>query len=102
MSEYGLLGKLTAAPGWRAPLVDILLEAAALLEDAPGSRQWLVHESVSEPDTVWITEVWRSREDHDASLARPDVRALIGRAMPLLAGPPQAGHETVPRGGVGA
>lgn len=99
MDEYGQVGKLTTKPGQRDALVDLLLEAAQLLRDSPGCHVWLVQESASDPDAVWITESWRSRDDHKASLARPDVRAVIGRAMPLLAGEP-SGEDTRPRGGI--
>lgn len=99
---YGLLGKLVAKPGQRAALIDLLLEAATHLHDAPGCRHWIVHEPTDDPDAVWITELWQTRQDHDASLANPQIRAIIARAMPLLAGPPQGGVETIPRGGVGS
>lgn len=102
MQPYGLIGQLVAKPGQRAALVDLLLEAAVLLRGSPGCRHWVVHEAADAPDAVWVTEVWASREDHAASLQRPEIRAVIARAMPLLAGPPRQGHETVPRGGVGA
>ncbi|MER6073698.1 hypothetical protein ABT187_33665 [Streptomyces sp. NPDC001817] len=36
--------------------------------------------------TVWVPEVWRSREHHDASLQLPEARAAIARAMPMLTG----------------
>lgn len=99
---YGLLGKLTAKSGRRDELARLLLEAADLLRDVPGCRHWVVHEPVDAPDDVWISEVWDSQDDHDASLARPEIRAVILRAMPLLAGPPQGGVTTRVLGGVGA
>ena len=101
MTEFGLIGKLTARPGQRDALVANLLEAADHLRGVEGCRTWLVQESAADPDAVWITEVWRSRDDHAASLAVPAIRGIITRSMPLLAGPPE-GHELRPRGGVGA
>lgn len=101
MEPYGLLGRLVAKPGQRAALVDLLLEAADLLRTAPGCRQWIVHEPLDAPDAVWIAEVWDTEDDHDASLQRADVRAIVGRAMPLLSEAPAAGHSTRVRGGVG-
>lgn len=100
MAEYGLVGKFTAHPGERSALVEALLEAAEILRGTPGCRLWHVQESVGEPDEVWIMEAWRSADDHDASLAIPAIRAIIGRAMPLIAAPPLS-VETRPRGGVG-
>lgn len=55
---------------------------------------------MSEPNTVWVSEVWSDRAAHDASLAREDVRALIGRGRQLIAGMGER-FEVVPLGGKG-
>ncbi|GAA0528798.1 hypothetical protein GCM10009533_30080 [Saccharopolyspora spinosporotrichia] len=34
----------------------------------------------------WVTEVWKSKEHHTASLELPEVKEAIGKAMPLLTG----------------
>lgn len=39
-----------------------------------------------DPDEVVVTEVWLSKEHHDASLELPSVREQIAHARPLLAG----------------
>jgi quinol monooxygenase YgiN len=51
------------------------------------------------PDAIWITEVWDSRESHAASLRLPAVRAAIAKARPIIAGFPQH-FETVPVAGI--
>ncbi|MFJ4006884.1 hypothetical protein ACIPWL_26005 [Streptomyces sp. NPDC090023] len=33
-----------------------------------------------------MTEVWQSKEHHDASLELPEAKAAIGKAMPMLTG----------------
>lgn len=100
MSKYGLFGKIIAQPGRRDALAAVLLDAAALLRAAPGCEVYIVSVSESEPDAVWVSEVWSSREEHAASLAREDVRALIGRGRPLIAGMGER-FEVVPLGGKG-
>ena len=80
---YGLIGQLQAAPGKRAELVAILREASAAME---GNLLYLVAEDLGDPDAIWITEVWRTREDHLASLKPAAVQAAIARARPLIAG----------------
>ncbi len=100
MSKYGLFGKFIAQPGQRDALAAVLLEAAALLQDAPGCDQYIVSVSESEQDAVWVSEVWSSREEHAASLAREDVRALIGRGRQLIAGMGER-FEVTPLGGKG-
>ena len=89
MSRYGLCGKLTAAPGQRDALLAELLQAGDLLEDAPGCEIWIVSTIPDEPDNIWVTEFWRDKADHDASLTGEGVKAIIARAMPLIAGMPE-------------
>jgi quinol monooxygenase YgiN len=99
MSKFGLYGKITTQPGQRDALVAILLEAAATLPDAPGCELYIVNLSPTEPDAVWVTEVWESAEAHAASLTRPDIRAIIERGRPLIAGGERI--EVTPIGGKG-
>jgi len=86
MARFGLHGSLLATPGKRDALVEYMLAAAELMEIAPGCELYLVSTSEADDDAVWITEVWRSEADHDASLSLPGVPELIGRARPLIAG----------------
>jgi quinol monooxygenase YgiN len=100
MSRIGLHVKLTAIPGRRDALVEHMLRAARGVDDAAGCELYVVSASATDADAVWITEVWRSAEEHQASLSRPGVRELIDQVMPLLAGPPER-IDTVPIGGKG-
>jgi quinol monooxygenase YgiN len=84
--RFGLHGSLLAQPGQRHALLEHMLEAARLMRDAPGCDLYLVATSEADDDAVWITEVWRTEADHDASLSLPAVRELISRARPLIAG----------------
>jgi quinol monooxygenase YgiN len=83
--RYGLHGSIRAQPGRREALVEHLLEAARLVSGAPGCELYAVSTSDGTDDEVWVTEIWRTQADHDASLAIPGVRELIGRARPLIA-----------------
>ncbi len=100
MNRFGMFGKFTAQPGQRDALVQYLLTAAELVSNAPGCDLYVVGTSASEPDTIWVTEAWRSKEDHDASLSLAGVRELIAKARPLIAamGDPIL---TIPVGGKG-
>ena len=101
MPKYGLHGHLKATAGHGEQLAHILLEAAQLVSDAPGCHLYAVSREPDAPDTVWITEIWDSKEDHDASLKQDAVRALIGKAMPLLDGMPKGGQVLEVLGGAG-
>lgn len=99
MSKFGLYGKITAQLGQRDALVAGLLEAAALMQHAPGCELYIVNVSATEPDVVWVTEVWSSASAHQASVTPDEVKALIKRNMPLIAGGERI--EIVPIGGKG-
>lgn len=97
---YGLIGKIKAQPGQRGTLLDLLLQAADSLGEVEGCYIYLISEATDDPDTIWITEAWRSVEDHHASLTNEAVRAIISAARPLIADM-SGGFEIVPVGGRG-
>jgi quinol monooxygenase YgiN len=94
---YGLIGKLSAVPGQRDTLAAILLEGT---EAMPGCLSYIIATDPTDPDALWITEVWDSQASHRASLAMPAVKAAIAKGRPLIAGFSNR-VETVPIGGRG-
>lgn len=86
MARFGLIGKMTAHAGQRDALAALLLEAAGLVAALPGCEQWIVHTDPGDRDAMWVTEIWRDEADHAASLTGDEVRAIIARARPLIAG----------------
>lgn len=100
MERYGLLGKFTAQPGRRDELLRLLLQGAEAMNAPAGCLLYLISTSLSEDDAIWVTEVWDSKEAHDASLSIPGVREIIGQAMPLIAGMSDR-VEFTPVGGIG-
>lgn len=100
MSAYGCYVKFTARPGQRDTLVEHLLRAAAAVERAAGCELYIINTSPTEPETVWVTEVWRSQEEHDASLTGADARLAIQQVIPLIAGSPEK-IDLLPIGGKG-
>ena len=101
MNKYGLHGHLKAKEGKADELAAILLQASELVSQAKGCRIYTISLDATQPNTVWITEVWDSKEDHGRSLQDPRVRELIGAAMPLLDGSPSMGQQLEVLGGVG-
>lgn len=80
---YGLIGRMIAVPGQRDTLAAILLEGTGAM---PGCLSYVVAADPAHDDALWITEVWESREHHQASLSLPAVRDAITRGRPLIAG----------------
>jgi quinol monooxygenase YgiN len=101
MSEpFAMQARFATRTGEGDAFEAILLEAAASLEDNDACVLYAVSRDGEDADVVWVTEVWSDGEAHAASLEDPAARAMIARAMPLLAGPPEARH-LVPAGGKG-
>ena len=96
-SMYGLIGKIKAISGQRDALVSILLDGVA---EMPGCLSYVVANDPSDPDAIWVTEVWDSPESHKSSLSLPSVKAAIARGKPLIASFDQF-IETTPVGGHG-
>ena len=101
MSQYLLNGKLTAKPGHQEALAEILLQASQLVATAKGCRLYVIGTDKADRHSVYITEIWDSKADHDQSLNVAGVRELIAKAMPLLEGPPSKGQEQEIIGGAG-
>lgn len=70
MSTVARYGKAVAKQGQGGELAGHLLAAAGGLASDPGCLLYLVNREKGDPDTVWVTELWRSQADLDASLAR--------------------------------
>jgi quinol monooxygenase YgiN len=94
---YGLINKLTAAPGQRDALLQILLGASGAM---PGCLSYVIAKDSSDPEGLWVTEVWDTQASHEASLKLPSVQAAIAKGRPLVAGFSNR-VETVPVGGTG-
>lgn len=97
---YAMTGKLTAQPGTRKQLAEILLRASKMVAGMQGCRTYIILEDVQDESMLWVFEMWDDKESHDASLRDEHVRALIGEAMPILAGAP-SGSELRALGGHG-
>ena len=94
---YGLIGKMLVVPGHRDELVEILLDGVSGM---PGCRSYVVATDPTNPDAIWITELWDSAAMHQASLSLPSVQAAIAKGRKLIAGFGER-FETVPVGGHG-
>jgi quinol monooxygenase YgiN/mannose-6-phosphate isomerase-like protein (cupin superfamily) len=103
VSGVGRYVKFTAQAGCGDEVAQLLLRAADSLRDAAGCELYVINRSPSEPDVVWVTELWLSREALDASLEQLKTeqgRAQVAEVGALLAGPPEL-TELEPLGGVG-
>jgi quinol monooxygenase YgiN len=94
---YGLIGKMLVVDGKRDELLAILLQSTARM---PGCLSYIVAKDAADANAIWITEVWDSKQSHDATLSLPAVKDAIAKARPMIAGFSD-GVTTTPVGGVG-
>jgi quinol monooxygenase YgiN len=80
---YGLIVKLTTAPGKCEEMIKILKESAA---DMPGCLSYVVAKDSADENALWVTEVWDSEASHDASLLLPAVQNAIPQAKQIVSG----------------
>jgi len=97
---YAMTGKLSAQPGKRGQLVEILLRASKMAATMQGCHAYIILEDAKDEFAVSVFEMWADKESHDASLRDENIRALIAEAMPILAGAP-SGSELKVLGGHG-
>lgn len=79
---YGLIVKITILPGRRDDLIELLQQSSRAM---PGCSSYVIAKDVSNPDVLWITEVWESQAAHDASLTLRAVQDAIPHIRPLIA-----------------
>ena len=94
---YGLIGKIIAIKGQREELMKILIEGGAGI---PGCLSYIVAKDQTDPDAIWVTEVWENQARHQESLSLPAVQTAIERGKPLIASFGER-YETTPIGGSG-
>jgi quinol monooxygenase YgiN len=84
VSQVARYGKASAKPEQGGELAEVLLAAAAELEDDPGCLLYLVNRQADQPDVVWVTELWRSQADLDASIERIRGSDNVAKAVALV------------------
>jgi quinol monooxygenase YgiN len=80
---YGLISQLLTKPEHRDELVQILAAATAGM---PGCLSYVIALDAARDDAIWVTEIWRDRDSHAASLKLPGVQAALAKGRPLIVG----------------
>ena len=101
MSRVGRYARCTAKPGQGDALAEKLLGVAEALQAVPGCELYVINRAADDPDTIWVTEVWRSQEELDASLETDEAKASIPEVLALVQEGSFERVDVVPLGGVG-
>lgn len=84
MERFSVSGKLVAKDGKGKELLSYLLEAAKEMEKVENCYCYIVGINETEPDSVYVYEVWENKDAHHASLNIPVFRNLIVKAKPII------------------
>jgi len=77
--------KATVKQGKRDELIQQLQQVSAeLLTRASGCIYYVIS-TTEEPDVVWISELWTSKEAKDAVAMKPESAKAMKELMPLVA-----------------
>jgi quinol monooxygenase YgiN len=98
---YLLHGSLSAKPGHAGELANLLITASQLVSTSPGCKLYAISQDAQQPDVVFVTEIWETKQDHANSLQQPGVIQLIQKAMPIIDKQPEKGQELSILGGFG-
>jgi len=79
---FGTIGRIKAIAGKRDALAAILASGSG---EMSGCISYVVAEDLADADALWVTEIWESKDAHQASLSMPAVREAIGKGRPLIA-----------------
>lgn len=83
-----LLVRLTAAPGRRLALLDLVNTYADGLREEPGTELFMVSLDPDSADNVWLYEVFRDEAAEDAHRSASGFAQMLGSVADLLEGQP--------------
>jgi quinol monooxygenase YgiN/mannose-6-phosphate isomerase-like protein (cupin superfamily) len=101
MSRVGRYAKFTAKPGQGDALAEKLLGVAEGLQKTQACELYVINRAADDPDTLWVTEVWRSQEELDGALETDEAKAAIPGVLALVEEGGFERIEVAPLGGVG-
>jgi quinol monooxygenase YgiN len=84
MTQVARYAKLVAHEGQGAELAERLLAAADALRGDPGCELYLINHEAGDPETIWVTELWRSQDDLDASIEKVRQSDDVAAVMALV------------------
>jgi quinol monooxygenase YgiN len=87
-SMFGVCGKLTAQPGRRDEVIDLIVEGARAWGDAIGLIACTVIATLEEPDTILLNEAWTGNAAHDTWIGSEHGQMVAQKIVALLAEPP--------------
>src|ERR1700756_222944 len=95
---FVLINKLTAKPGKRREVVDILLESGKAFDNNPDCKLYLVSEDVGNENLIWVQDIWLNETAHTSAMQDEEMQSYVRQSIPLLEGTPEQ-TKIIPVGG---
>ncbi|QVI20099.1 antibiotic biosynthesis monooxygenase [Nocardia tengchongensis] len=89
---FSVYGRVSALPNQRDTVIELIHEAAQACGESSGLVAYSINAPINDPNSVWVTQLWVSKDAHDATTHRESVRAVSLRMVPLLAAPPTSSY----------
>lgn len=100
MSRVSIVVKVPAAPGKGNEMAAAFEEALEHVRNESGTRYYIVHADASNPDTIWVYEMYDSQADLDAHMGADWFKAFSKNLGSLVGGAPEF-HALRPLAGKG-
>lgn len=78
---FGLVVRFVAKEGHRDDFIRVI---AANFRNMPGCRSYTLAKDTTDDTSVWVWEVWKSKELHDAAVNSPRIKAATVEAKQFL------------------
>jgi len=85
----------------REYLASIMRKASESVARLEGCLLHVVFEDLNDKDSLWVTEIWTSKNAHDMSLQDDSVKSTIAEAMPYIDTSKLSRVELLPLFGIG-
>lgn len=89
---FSVYGRMKAQPGRRDELIAVLLAGFRAGGDESGLLHYSINIAFDDPDTIWLTQLWRDKDAHDVTTRSEPVAAVSRQVPPLLAQQPEGGY----------
>jgi quinol monooxygenase YgiN len=87
MPEVAYIVRLTAAAGKRDEVVATLGRLVDATEAEPGTLQYVLYADSTDPDAIWLTELYSDEAAFNAHMSSPTMAEALGSFGGLLGGP---------------
>jgi len=75
--------KMIVKPHKRNEVIQLLNKSTGLLGRTPGCVYYIIS-TTEEPDVVWVSELWASKEAKESLAASPETAKTMNELMPLI------------------